>query len=69
MVKMFVTVDKHQSFKSFTRSNDIYQIWTLVQQRWEVSDFKIVGNFFKQGFDVFSCVMASESSATQLSIV
>jgi len=34
MFKIFVTVDKHQGFKSL-QSNDIYQAWTFVQQRWK----------------------------------
>jgi len=32
MFKIFVTVDKHQGFKSFYQSNNIYQAWTFVQQ-------------------------------------
>jgi len=30
MFKIFVTVDKHQRFKSFYQANDIYQAWTFV---------------------------------------
>jgi len=32
---MFVTVDKHQRFKSFYQSKDIYQAWSFVQQYWK----------------------------------
>jgi len=33
---MFVTVDKHQHFKSFISEKSSYQAWILVQQRWTV---------------------------------
>jgi len=35
MFEIFVTADKHQLFKIFNQSNDIYQAWTFVQQRWQ----------------------------------
>jgi len=33
VLKIFVTVDKHQRFKIFYQSNDIYQALIFVQQR------------------------------------
>jgi len=71
MFKMFVTVDKHHRFQSFISQATSIRLKhsSSNAENFFVSDFKIVGSFFKLGYDVFSCVMALGSSARHLCIV
>jgi len=67
---MFVTFDKHQRFKFFIiqtkrRPSGLnFQLSSSEAEKPCVRNLKIADYFFKLGYDVFSCAMASELSAS-----
>jgi len=63
---MFVAFNKHQHFKSFNSQTTSIRVElsSSTAEKSCVSNFKIADYFFKLGYDVFSSVMACESSAS-----